>query len=237
MRLLLLMLGFWWFGFGCVTTEEEQKKEVKRLNILRPDSVEEVSIMKFDQPISLDPIAPGWHHETFMRSEPMIITFEEKVGFDAIRLDTRDMGSMLFRHVEIPLMDYPFLNWRWMVEAAIEGKVDETTRDGDDHPARIFVGLETAGGSKKSFELIWANRVKHRTIFRIDDFPHYVVRNNSDGLGIWHTEKLNLSAIYEEIFEESPAGIMVVEIAVMADSDNTDVATTAFFSEIKMTAD
>ena len=43
----------------------------------------------------------------------MTSLFVEKEGHYAIRLETHDSASMLFRHVEVELDAYPFLSWDW----------------------------------------------------------------------------------------------------------------------------
>lgn len=224
------------FNLSCVTSSESES-EVTRQNVLRPQLGDgSVVIMRFEEPINLNPIGPGWQHKTFLRSEPMIITFEEKLGIDAIRLDTRDMSSMLVRQVEVPLIDYPILSWRWLIEKGIESKVDETTREGDDHPAIIYITFQSNSGGKRMLELVWGNRVKKDTVYRIDGMPKYVVRNNGDGFGVWHSEKLKLADVYESVFEESSAGTNVVEVAVMADSDSLDLTTSAYFADLTMSS-
>ena len=35
------------------------------------------------------------------------------------RFETRDSASMLFRHVDIDLVAYPMLAWRWYIELPI----------------------------------------------------------------------------------------------------------------------
>jgi Protein of unknown function (DUF3047) len=38
------------------------------------------------------------------------------------------------------LAAYPMLAWRWYIELPIRSPIDERTREGDDHPARLFLG-------------------------------------------------------------------------------------------------
>jgi hypothetical protein len=37
------------------------------------------------------------------------------------------------------LAAYPVLAWRWYIELPIRSPPDERTREGDDHPARLFL--------------------------------------------------------------------------------------------------
>src|ERR1700740_862739 len=63
--------------------------------------------------------------------------------------ETRDSASMLFRHVDIDLAAYPVLAWRWYIELPIRSRFDERTREGDDHPARLFLRFATDHGEKR----------------------------------------------------------------------------------------
>jgi hypothetical protein len=47
----------------------------------------------------------------------MACTVKEEV--QSMRFETHDCASMLFRHVDIDLADYPMLVWRWYVELPI----------------------------------------------------------------------------------------------------------------------
>ena len=148
-----------------------------RVNVLVPDGSSAFAVMNFTEALTLDPLEEGWEHRTFLRHPPMDISFVEKAGLPAIRLETHDSASILFRHVEIPLDEYPFLSWSWYVEQGIESERDEMTTAGDDHPARLFLDFESEDGDRHSMEIIWGNTAlsagdwKHLTFFRVFSFP------------------------------------------------------------------
>ena len=125
-----------------------------RNNVLIPKGEPEIIVMEFSSPISLNPIEPGWYHYKFLTRDSMQISFEIKETVPAIKLSTNDSASMLFRYVEIDLQQYPFLSWRWYIEQPIESDVDEKTKAGDDHPARLFVGFESSSGEDRYMEVI-----------------------------------------------------------------------------------
>ncbi len=128
-----------------------------RMNVLVPDGSTTFTLMDFSEALPLDPVPEGWRHRTFLRHPPMDISFVEKEGHHAIRLETHDSASMLFRLVEVELDAYPFLSWDWYIEQGIESEIDEMTTAGDDHPARIFLSFESADGESHSMEIIWGN--------------------------------------------------------------------------------
>ena len=87
-----------------------------------------------------------------------------KDGVPSLRFETRNSASMLFRAVDIDLAAYPMLAWRWYIELPIKSPLDERTREGDDHPARLFLRFVTDRGEKCAMEVIWGNRLKPGTI-------------------------------------------------------------------------
>jgi hypothetical protein len=132
----------------------------ERTNVLTGDGQAEVTLMDFSAPFSLDPLPPGWYHRTFWTRGPIQMAFALKDGVPALRFETRSTASMLFRHVDFDLTDYQFLIWRWYIEEPIESPLDEHTREGDDHPARLFLVFLTATGEERRMEIIWGNKLK-----------------------------------------------------------------------------
>src|SRR5260370_19504986 len=93
----------------------------------------------------------------------MTMAFAVKDGVPSMRFETHDSASMLFRHVDIDLAAYPMLAWRWYIELPIRSPLDERTREGDDHPARLFLRFATDRGEKRAMEVVWGNRLKPGT--------------------------------------------------------------------------
>jgi hypothetical protein len=69
----------------------------------------------------------------------MTMSFTVKDGVPSMRFETHDGASMLFRSVDIDLAAYPVLIWRSFIELPIRSPLDWRTREGDDHPARLFL--------------------------------------------------------------------------------------------------
>ena len=101
--------------------------ERPRENVLSANGAESVVVMDFSQPLSLDPITPGWFHRQFKRHEPMDISLVTKDEKPSIRLATNDTASMLFRMVDIPIDEYPTLSWDWLIEQGIDDARSHTT--------------------------------------------------------------------------------------------------------------
>lgn len=205
-----------------------------REQVLVPDGSPVFPIMNFSEPLALDPVPAGWYHRQFWRHGPMDISFATKEGTPAIRLATSDTASMLFRHVDVPLDEYPLLSWRWFIEQGIESELDELTPEGDDHPARFFVVFEAPEGETHPLEIIWGNRSLRAGDYKvIGSFPHYVANGGAENLGRWHDEEVDLTEIYRTQWGD-PVGARMIDIAILCDSDETGGETVAYVSNVRV---
>lgn len=222
----LLLIAFLLLLTGCDGGRE-------RVNVLRANGEPAVLVMDFARPFPLDPLPPGWYHRTFWTRAPMMISFATKDAVPALRCETHASASMLFRHVDIDLAEYPRLAWRWFVEVPIESPLDERTRAGDDHPARLFIAFKTATGEDRRMEIVWGNRLKAGDYKYIDKFPHYVADGSNENVGRWHAEEVDLQAIYRHIWRDGAAP-RVIDIALFCDSDDTRTQSIAYFADVVM---
>lgn len=207
----------------------------ERVNVLTANGPPDIGVMDFSKPFPLDPPPPGWYHRTFWTRAPMRLSFAEKDGVPALRCETHASGSLLYRHVDIDLADYPRLAWRWFIEVPIESSLDERTRAGDDHPARLFIAFKTAAGEARNMEIIWGNRL-HRGDYKfIGTFPHYVADGGNENIGRWHAEEVDLGAIYRHLWTDA-APAHVIDIALFCDSDDTRTQSVAYFADVRMGA-
>jgi DUF3047 family protein len=212
----------------------------ERLNVLVPDGSPSVAVMDFRQPLALDHLPDGWRHRTFFRTDPMQIGFVTKDGRPSIRLATHHSASMLYRFTELPLDQYPLLAWDWFVEQPIASEVDETTKAGDDHPARLYLKFRSAEGADRAMEIIWGNRKLRAGDWKYLDsfwsrsrFPHYVARGGDENAGRWHDEKVDLRALYRKQWGD-PHGATLREVALFCDTDATGATSVAYFSSVRV---
>ncbi len=62
-------------------------------------------------------------------------------GVKAVKLHSKAALTFLEKTVNIDIREYPIVTWRWKVENILKG-IDERTKEGDDHPIRIFFVFE-----------------------------------------------------------------------------------------------
>lgn len=194
-----------------------------------------VTVMDFSRPMALDPPPTGWWHRRFLTRAPMAMTFGRVGGRHALRLATDDSASMLFRYVDIELQRYPLLRWSWLIEDPIETGEDETTRAGDDHPARLFVRFEDSAGRSRSLEIIWGNDLRAGDRKFIGGFPHYVANGGDSELRRWQQEEVNLLELYQEFWPDADPVARITDIALFCDSDETGDDSVAWFGQVSVT--
>jgi hypothetical protein len=66
-------------------------------------------------------------------------------------------------------------------------------REGDDHPARLFLRFLTDRGDKRAMEVIWGNRLKPGDYKYIGGFPHFVADAGEDRVDRWLDERIDLA--------------------------------------------
>jgi hypothetical protein len=175
--------------------------------------------MDFEQSFPLDPLPSGWRHRKFWTRSPMTMAFAVKDGVPSMRFETRDTASMLFRAVDVDLAAYPMLAWRWYIELPINSPLDERTREGDDHAARVFLRFLTDRGEKRAMEVIWGNRLKPGDYKYIGGFPHFVA-DADDQVGHWLDERIDLAHGHAEIWRDA-APARLVDVAVFSGTATT----------------
>lgn len=206
----------------------------ERRNVLVAGGGPDVVVMDFSQPMSLDPVPAGWHHRTFWTRKAASMSLAETNGVRALRFATDASASMLFRFVDIDLLAYPVLEWRWLVEKPIVSDIDERTREGDDHPARLFITFRTASGARHSMEIIWGNRLLKTGEYKyLGKFPHFVANGGGANVGRWHRERVDLLGIYRRLWPGA-GGVRVTDIALFCDSDETGTSSVAYFADVRM---
>lgn len=205
----------------------------QRAHVLKGNGQADITIMDFAKPFSLDPLPAGWRHRTFWTRRPMQIDFAVKAGVPALRLETRSTASMLGRYVDFDLAEYRVLSWRWYIEQPITSTADERTREGDDHPARLFLVFRTTGGEERRMEIIWGNRLKAGDYKAIGTFPHYVADGGDNHIRQWRNADVDLRTVYRHIWpDDAPAHL--IEIAIFCDSDETHGHTISYFADLKL---
>jgi hypothetical protein len=174
----------------------------------------------------------SWKQRSF--AGDTLYQLESVDGPAVLRADSRGSASGLYREVDVDLQQTPILNWSWRVERLFQGN-DETTRAGDDYPARVYVVF--SGGMwflrTRAINYVWSS---HQPVGA--QWPNaftgnarmMAVDSGETGLGEWRNRKRNVLEDYRRLFGDDPPAVKAV--AIMTDSDNTGQWATAWYGDI-----
>jgi len=204
--------------------------------IVAAKGAERVTVLPWDTVGRFSNPNLGWEHEQFWMIQPMALSVGDMLGKHALKCETNNTASILTRTTDIEVGDYPVLSWDWLIEFPISSALDETTPEGDDHPARLILNLEDRAGGAYAFEIIWSNqKYKPGDYIYVGDFAHYVANGLDENAGVWQHQEVNLMEIYRDVFGRDDYPILK-SIGVFCDSDNTGSRSVAYFTDVDMLA-
>ncbi len=176
-------------------------------------------------------------------------SFEGWTGYKKIELKnpartvlqakSQKSASGLVINKEIDLYKTPILHWSWKVDKLLTGN-NERTKQGDDFPARVYVGIyeKFRFWKSRTINYVWSNSAKVNTHWSnpfTDKAQMIAVQSGKEGLGQWQSEKRNVRKDFLTVFSEEVRYINI--IAIMSDSDNTKTSSGAYYGDIYFSAE
>ena len=177
---------------------------------------------------------------------------------DAVEVVSRGSVSTLYRPVAVDLEERPLLTWRWRVDEAAPA-TDLSAKGEDDCSLAVFVGFPYDPGQASFFERMKRPLVESwvgadapgrvlRYVFCGDhrqgetvESPYLgdagairVLRSAAGPTGEWLEEQVDLVADYRAAFGEAPPDPS--QIAIQADTDNTDSTSRAQVADLAFVA-
>ena len=160
-------------------------------------------------------------------------------GNDVLRATSVGSASGLFRKIRDDLDSTPFLNWRWRVEAALQGS-DERTRAGDDFAARVYVvsNHPVLPWLGRAVNYVWSGS---QPVGRAWPNPRsrfvrqMALRSGNGDSRRWVGERRDVRADFREFFGKDLRSVDAV--AIMTDTDNAGGSAVAHYGEIRFTAE
>lgn len=174
----------------------------------------------------------SWQEKSFAgHTQYQIITLPQG---KALQAKSNGTASGLFKEVTIDLTKTPWLNWSWRIDNTLSGN-NERNKKEDDYPARVYVVVSGGLFFWKTLALnyVWSNQ---QAINSRWDNPYtsnakmIAVRSGTTETGEWVTQKQNVLEDLQKAFGKEITTIHA--IAVMTDSDNTGIPTTALYGDI-----
>ena len=199
--------------------------------------------------------ADGWRELTSPNKQQNAFS----VGADgAVEVVSQGSVSTLYRPVAVDLAERPLLSWRWRVDEAAPA-TDLSVKGEDDCSLAVFVGFPYDPGQASFFERMKRPLVESwvgadapgrvlRYVFCGDhrqgetvESPYLgdagairVLRSADSPTAEWLDEQVDLVADYRAAFGEAPPDPS--QIAIQADTDNTDSASRAQVADLAFVA-
>lgn len=151
-----------------------------------------------------------------------------------------DSASGLVKNEKVDLLQTPILKWSWRVENIYES-LDETTREGDDYPASLYVAVKTGMTmlSVRVLHYVWSSTQPEGHSWDsafTGNVKQVAVRSGLNAkTGEWYEEVRNVRQDFAEYF-----GLQVDELdslSLMTDCDNSDSTGEAFYGDIQFVAE
>ncbi len=149
-------------------------------------------------------------------------------------------ASALFNRVDIDLNATPYLNWTWQVEQLPDTKADDSTKNGDDYAARLYVVFKTGIGfwNTASLNYVWANQRQegeHWPNAFTSNVTMLAIESGTKHRGQWRSYKRNVA---EDIRRYTNKDISTLKaIAIMTDSDNSQTHASSYYGDIWFSAE
>lgn len=174
----------------------------------------------------------GWPTRSFAGETEYRVV--EKGGTRVLQARSKTQASAKYLEREVDLDRTPYLRWCWQVSGIHQG-LDETTRNGDDYPARVYVARKTGllPWQVQSVNYVWASSQPKGA-----NWPNaftsrarlLALQSGESRVGEWVAEVRHVAEDFERLFVER-AG-RVDGVALMSDGDNAGVDASAWFSRL-----
>ena len=176
-----------------------------------------VRVARFDTAEMEKGCPPGWLPD-IKKGEPAI-SLERGSQIYYLHMKSHDSSYGLKNGIKVDIKEYPYLNWRWKVAKLPDGG-DVRKSDTDDQAIQIYVAFTPTGFPEALntpvLGYIWDNEAPKGWTGRSSaigggKLRYVVVRNRTDRLGQWYTEKRNIYEDYEKLLKDvecaEPAGV------------------------------
>ncbi|MGC3874000.1 DUF3047 domain-containing protein [Halomonas sp. GXIMD04776] len=161
-----------------------------------------------------------------------------QAGQQVLQAEANGRASAKYLEREIDLTKTPYLSWCWKVGSVYPG-LDETTKAGDDYPARVYVANKTGilPWQVQAVNYVWSNNQTvgtHWVNAFTDRARLLALQSGRQNAGRWVAEVRDVREDFSKLFGSSPKE--VDGVALMSDGDNAGGNATAWFSGLRFSA-
>ncbi|WP_404418057.1 DUF3047 domain-containing protein [Marinospirillum sp.] len=178
----------------------------------------------------------GWETESFHEQTDYqrVPAGEQAVLF----AHTRKAASGLAWEGKPDLQATPWLHWCWRVNTTYPG-LNETTKAGDDYPARVYAVASTGlfRWQVQALNYVWASEQPQGNAWpnAFTSRAHLLALQSGDeNLHRWVAQSRNLATDFATYFDNNDPQIQA--LALMTDGDNAGVEAKAWYSDLVLSA-
>lgn len=153
-------------------------------------------------------IPEGWRLEK-KTGTPLLKVVKDGNGFYLNLVSSGNSSFGIRRELRVDVEKYPILCWRWRVDKLPKGG-DVRRSSSDDQALQIYVAFKESGFMGLNTPVIgyiWDNEAPKGWSGRSqqtggDKLRYIVVRNKTDHVGQWYTERRNIYKDYQRLFAD-----------------------------------
>ncbi len=178
-----------------------------------PDKGDTVEVVRFLSAEMKKGVPPGW--ELDKKSGTPVLGLEK--NGDSFQLNMKSDPQSSFgikKAITVNVKEYPFLNWKWMASRLPQGG-DVRKAETDDQAIQIYIAFPATGFPARLntsvIGYIWDNEAPRDWMGRSPQFGggklrYVVLRNRTDKIGEWYSEKRNVYQDYRKLFRDMKEG-------------------------------
>ncbi|MGW8185634.1 MAG: DUF3047 domain-containing protein [Desulfobacterales bacterium] len=187
-----------------------------------------IVIVDFMNGVDRDGVPVGWQlKEKSGRAEIAVVRED---GVNALRLTSDDSSFSIQKSVDIDVVRYPFMSWRWKVTRLPDGG-DFRKSKTDDQAAQLFLAFSRT----RAIVYIWDTSAPQGLAANAAAPPFMtvkavVVRSGGSETGRWLTETRNVYNDYKMLFGREPQSVGGIRIQI--NSQHTSSAAESYFADL-----
>ena len=180
---------------------------------VKPAGKNIVQVAGFDSPQMSKGAPSGWLLDR--RKGTPFVKLEKGSDIYCLHMLSNEASSFgVKKGIKVDVKEFPYLNWRWKAVQLPDGGDVRKTKT-DDQAIQVYVAFTPTGFpaalNTPVMGYIWDNESPKGWTGRSmqiggGKLKYAVVRNNTDQLGQWYTEKRNIYEDYRKLFKDVKGG-------------------------------
>jgi hypothetical protein len=174
-------------------------------------------------------VPPGWSLDRRAGTANLRIE-KDREDFVVHLISDRKSSFGIRRELRVNLKEYPILNWRWKATRLPQGG-DVRKGVTNDQAVQLYVAFPSTGFpamlNTPVLGYVWDNEAPHGWTGRCDriggsKLRYMVIRNKTDRVGEWYTERRNLYEDFKNLFQDlKGVDAVTVGMQLHINSNNT----------------